>query len=344
MKNITLRYYPYNLELAHVFTVSGFSRTSTPTVRVELQYDNFIGYGEASMPPYLGETTDSVCGFLSKIPVSLFADPFKTEDILREIDAIAPGNNAAKAAVDIALHDLQGKLLNIPLYKLLGKDPLLIPPTSYTIGIDTPEVMREKTIEAGNRFRVLKVKVGTDNDLENIRCIRSVTDLPLTTDANQGWKDKEIALDLIFALKELGVVMIEQPMPKENIDDIAWLKERSPLPLIADESIKRFADLKGIEHLYHGINIKLMKSTGIHEALKMIDYARLYDMKVMIGCMTETSCAISAAAAIAARADYADLDGALLIKNDFYTGLNLVDGKITLNELPGLGIIRNKRE
>lgn len=290
------------------------------------------------MPPYLGETQDSVCAFLSKVRPEIFSSPFMTEDILLQVDSIASGNNAAKTAIDIALHDLQGKLLGIPLYKLIGKNKEEIPPTSYTIGIDTPEIMTEKTLEAGDRFKVLKVKVGTDNDIRNIECIRSVTSLPLTTDANQGWKDRHLALDMIFKLKELGVVMIEQPMPKEMKDDIAWLKQHSPLPVIADESIKRFEDLKGIEGLYDGINIKLMKSTGIHEALKMIDYARLYDMKVMIGCMTETSCAISAAASIAAKADYADLDGNLLINNDLYKGLDLKDGKVILNDNPGLGI------
>lgn len=339
MEKLKLRYFQYNIELNHPFTVSGFSRTFTPTIQVEILYNGFKGYGEASMPPYLGETPETVCKFLAKVNIEQFLDPFMKEDILSYIDNLEPGNNAAKAAIDIALHDLIGKMLNIPLYRLLGKNKHDIPAISYTIGIDTPEIMKSKTLEVDGRFKILKVKVGLDNDIKNVEAIRSVSELSLTADANQGWTNKEKALETIFKLQELGVIMIEQPMPKEMKKEIEWLKQRSPLPLIADESVKRLKDMIGLENIYDGVNIKLMKSTGINEALKMIDYAHLNSMKVMIGCMTETSCAISAAAAIASGADYADLDGNLLIKNDLYKGPEIKNGRLCLNDLPGLGIL-----
>jgi L-alanine-DL-glutamate epimerase-like enolase superfamily enzyme len=186
----------------------------------------------------------------------------------------------------------------------------------------------------------LKVKVGLDNDKEMIRTIRQVTDLPLSVDANQGWKDREQALDEIFWLKENGVVMVEQPMAVSRVDDNAWITERSPLPIFADEAIQRLADVPSVKGAYHGINIKLMKCTGMREAWIMINYARAEGMKVMIGCMTETSCAVSAAAQLSPAVDFADLDGNLLITNDLFEGVKVIDGRITLSDLPGIGLKR----
>ena len=334
--HMTLRYRPYTLELKHVFTVAVNSRTTTPVVLTEIDYNGVTGYGEASMPPYLGESHESVLTFLGKVNLNKYENPFELETILADIDAIAPGNPAAKASVDIALHDLVGKLLNQPWYNIWGYRKEQTPYTSYTIGIDTPDVVRQKTKEAVE-FKVLKVKLGRENDKEMIETIRSVTNVPITSDVNQGWTDKEKALAMIHWLKERGVVMVEQPMPKERIDDLAWLTERSPLPIIADEGVQRLADIKKAVGVYHGINIKLMKCTGMREAHRMLTLARALGMKVMLGCMTETSCAISAASHLSPMVDWADLDGALLIKNDIYDGTRVVDGKVTLMDRPGIG-------
>ena len=282
-----LRFFPYELKLRHVFTVATYSRTTTPDVQVEIEYDGIIGYGEASMPPYLQHelgTMDSVLAFLKKVQdvIGQFSDPFQLEDILAYIDSLSAGDSAAKTAVDIALHDL----------------------------------------------------------VEMIETIRSVTDLPIAIDANQGWKDKHHALDMIHWLHEKGIVMIEQPMPKEQLDDIAWVTQQSPLPIFADESIQRLKDVAGLKGAFTGINIKLMKCTGMREAWKMVTLARALDMKVMVGCMTETSCAITAASQFSPAVDFADLDGSLLIANDRFKGMEVVKGKITLPDLPGIGVVK----
>ena len=338
-----LRFFPYELKLAHVFTVASYSRSTTPDVQVELEYDGMIGYGEASMPPYLAKelgTVKSVMAFLQRVQqvIGQFDDPFKIEEILTYIDAMDEGNAAAKTAVDIALHDLVGKLLQAPWYKIWGLDKEKTPSTTFTIGIDTPDVVRQKTRECADRFNILKVKLGRDNDKEMIQTIRSVTSLPIAIDANQGWKDRQYALDMIHWLKEQGIVMIEQPMPKTQIDDIAWVTEQSPLPVFADESVQRLKDVAALKGVFSGINIKLMKCTGMREAHKMMILARALGMKVMIGCMTETSCACSAAAQLSPAVDFADLDGNLLIANDRFRGMTVVKGKITLTDLPGIGV------
>lgn len=333
-----LSFFPYELQLRHTFTVASYSRTTTPGVQVRIEYDGFTGHGEASMPPYLGQSVESVCSFLQKIDLAQFSDPFQLEDILTYVDSLSPGDSAAKAAVDIALHDLVGQLLGQPWFRIWGLDPAKTPCTTFTIGIDTPEVVRAKTLECAGRFKILKVKVGLENDKEMIQTIRSVTDLPLAVDANQGWKDRSRALDEIFWLKEHGVVMVEQPMPKERLDDNAWITEHSPLPIYADEAIQRLRDLPAIRGAYHGINIKLMKCTGMREAYRMAAWAQAEGMRVMVGCMTETSCAVTAAAHLSPLADFADLDGNLLISYDLFEGMIVKDGRITLPDRPGLGL------
>lgn len=337
---LKLRFRPYELQLKHVFTVATNSRTTTPGVQVEIEYDGIIGYGEASMPPYLGENVKSVTSFLQKVKLDRFNDPFQLEDILKYVDEVMPENTAAKASVDIALHDLVGKLLNAPWYKIWGLDKENTPSTTYTIGIDTAEMVRKKTFEVAGEFNILKVKLGGDNDTEMIKSIRAVSDLPIAVDANQGWTDKQYALDMIHWLKEQGVVMVEQPMPKKQLDDIAWITQQSPLPIFADESIQRLKDVIAVSQAFSGINIKLMKCTGMREAWKMITLARALNMKVMIGCMVESSCAVSAAAQLSPGLDFADLDGNLLISNDLFKGMKVINGKITLNDLPGIGVTK----
>ncbi len=334
-----LRFFPYELQLRHTFTVASYSRTTTPDVQVEIEYEGLTGYGEASMPPYLGQSTETVTAFLQRVNLEQFPDPFQLEEILTYVDSLSPADSAAKAAVDIALHDLVGKLMGQPWYRIWGLDPGKAPSTTFTIGIDTPEVVKQKTLEAAGKFNILKVKVGLDSDEAMIRAIRSVTQVPLAVDANQGWKDRNKALEEIFWLKEQGVVMVEQPMAKERIDDNAWLTEHSPLPIFADESIQRLADVPAIKGVYSGINIKLMKCTGMREGWKMAQLGRALGMKVMVGCMTETSCAVSAAAQFSPYVDFADLDGNLLIANDRFDGVKVVEGRLSLPDRPGIGLL-----
>ena len=334
-----LKFFPYELKLAHVFTVASYSRTTTPDVQVEIEYEGVTGYGEASMPPYLGQSVETVTAFLNKVDLSQFNDPFQMEDILTHVDSLSEGDAAAKAAIDIALHDLVGKLMGQPWYRIWGLDPAKAPSTTFTIGIDTPEVVKEKTLEAVGKFNILKVKVGLHTDEAMIKAIREVTDVPLAVDANQGWQDRSQALEEIYWLKENGIVMVEQPMPKERLDDIAWLTQHSPLPIFADESVQRLMDIPSLVGAYNGVNIKLMKCTGMREGWKMANTARSLGMKVMVGCMTETSCAVSAAAQFSPFVDFADLDGNLLIANDRFDGVKVVGGKLTLPDRPGIGVI-----
>ncbi len=333
---LNLSYKPNELRLRHAFNLARNSRTTTSDVLVELEYDGIIGYGEASMPPYLGESIESVCKFLSMLDLQQFSDPFRIEEILSYVDGVMPDNRAAKASVDIALHDLLGKIMGQPWYKIWGLSPEKTPNTSFTIGIDKPDVVRQKVEEAAP-YKVLKVKMGLDNDKELVEIIRSMTDRPLCVDANQGWTDKEKALEMCYWLKERGCMFVEQPFDKKMIDETAWLRERSPLPIIADEFLQRLPDVMRAYQVYDGINIKLMKSTGMHEAYKMAVLAKSLGMKLMIGCMTETSCAISAAAQLAPMAQWVDLDGNLLIANDSFDGVKVIDGKITLFDKPGHG-------
>jgi len=333
---MTLRFEPYTLQLRHAFTLATSSRTTTPVVLTEIDYERITGFGEASMPPYLGESHESVLKFLSGVDLTQFADPFLIEDILEYVDKLMPGNYAAKASVDIALHDLIGKLTGQSCYRLFGLNPADTPLTSFTIGLDTPEVVKQK-VEEASPYKVLKVKLGRDNDREMIEVITSMTDKPLCVDVNQGWKDRNYALEMAHWLKEKGIIFLEQPMPKEMCDDLAWLTMNSPIPIIGDEAIQNSGDIVKYRDVYSGINIKLMKCGGLNAARKMFDMARAFGMKTMIGCMTETSCAISAAAQLSPLTDWCDLDGNLLISNDIFDGVKIIEGKVTLSDRPGIG-------
>jgi L-alanine-DL-glutamate epimerase-like enolase superfamily enzyme len=336
-ERLKLRYYPYTLELKHIFSIASYSRTTTPVVITEIDYEGFTGYGEASMPPYLGESQASAMEFLSKVDLSGYSNVFDLETILTDIDEISPGNTAAKASIDIALHDLTGKLMNQTLCNILGFNKDKTPDTSFTIGIDTPDQIKEKVNEAGE-YKILKVKLGRNNDKEIIEIIRSITQKPIIVDVNGGWKDNEQALDMAYWLNRKNVLLIEQPFIKDKLKDSAWLTKWSPIPVFADESVQRLEDVVKLKSSFSGINIKLMKCTGIREAYKMIILAKSLGLKVMLGCMTETSCAISAASHLSPLADFADLDGALLIKNDLFEGTKIINGKVTLSSLPGIGV------
>ena len=336
-----LSYFPHTLYFKRPFKIAHGTRSSTPIVITQLEYEGQIGYGEASMPPYLGESHESVLAFLKKAELVLkkFKDPFEIENILTEIDHIEEYNTAAKASVDIALHDLVGKLKNKPCWQIFAGDKNTTPFTTYTLGIDEPEIIKQKVLE-GEEYKILKVKLNGENDKQIIDTIRSVSDKSIAIDVNQGWTDKYQALEMLHWLTDKNVLFVEQALPKNNLDDASWLFEKSPIQLFADESIQRYSDIDTVKDCFHGINIKLMKCTGIHEAHKMIVRARELNLKVLIGCMSETSCAISAAAQLSPKVDYAVLDGALLIKNNLFDGITFQSGKITLNEMPGIGVIQ----
>jgi L-Ala-D/L-Glu epimerase len=335
--NMQLTFQPFELELNHPFTIAKFSRTSTPLMLLQLEHEGYTGYGEASMVPYMGENHQSAADFLGKVDVSQFIYPFDFTGVINYLDSIAPGNPAIKAAIDIALHDLEGKIKQKPCWQLLGSDPQQMPVTSFTIGIDTPEVIIKKVKDAKD-CKVIKVKLGRDSDKELIKTIRSVTNVPLYVDANQGWTDLQQSLDMTYWLQEQGVLLIEQPMLKTDPDSNAWLTERSPIPIIGDEAVQRLPDVEKAKGIYHGINIKLMKSAGMYEAHRMIIKAKELGLKILIGCMSETSCATLAAAALAPQCDWADLDGPLLTKNNPFKMPEFKDGKWVLGDKAGLGI------
>lgn len=336
---LNLSFEPYELKLRHSFNLARSQRTTTPGVQVQLEYDGIIGYGEASMPPYLGENVESVTRFLSSLDLSQFTDPFRIEEVHEYMDSKAEANRAAKASVDIALHDLLGKIMGQPWYKIWGLSPEKAPNTSFTISYDADPAEMKAKIDETAPFRVVKVKMGVGHDKETVEALRQYSDVPICVDANQGWTDKNHALEMCHWLSERGCLFVEQPMPKEMIDETAWLRERSPLPLIADEFLQRLPDVKRAYEAYDGINIKLMKSTGLHEAHQMAVLARALGMKVMLGCMTETSCAVTAAAQLSPMVDWADLDGNLLIANDRFDGIKIVDGKVTIPDRPGIGVV-----
>jgi L-Ala-D/L-Glu epimerase len=336
-----LRFHPYTLYFVHPFKIAHGVRNSTPVVITELCHEGITGFGEASMPPYLGESHDSVISFLTKASGILLniRPPFDISGIMLMIDELAPGNTAAKASIDIALHDLKGKLEQVPCWRMFGAEKEKTPFSTFTLGIDRPEVLQQKVKEA-KEFPILKVKLNGTDDKLIIETLRKITDKPIAVDVNQGWKTKEQALQMTEWLQERNVLFVEQPLPKNDHYAAHWLFERSALPLYADESVQRLSDLDGLKDCYHGINIKLMKCTGLNEASRMIKKGRMLGFKILIGCMSETSCAVSAAAQLSPFADHADLDGPLLIKNDLFNGIKFDEGRILLNDLPGIGVIR----
>lgn len=332
-----ISYKKYSLELKHQFTIAYSSRKTTPVVLIKIEHNGFTGYGEASLPPYLQETQNSVIDFLRETGKKKIDDISNLSKIIKEINEIAPNNTAAKAAIDIALHDLTGKINHQPCYKYLNISKSILPYTSFTIGIDEPAIMKKKISEA-EQFKILKVKLGTEQDEEIIKLIREETDKPLYVDINQGWKDLRYAVNMSNWLHQQNVLLIEQPFNKNDLESSARLTEKSPIPIIADESMQRLGDIEKIKNSFTGINIKLMKCTGMDEADKIIKVARQHGLKIMLGCMTETSCAISAAVQFASLVDYADLDGNLLITNDPFKGKTIEEGILQTSDKDGLGI------
>jgi L-alanine-DL-glutamate epimerase-like enolase superfamily enzyme len=255
-------------------------------------------------------------------------------EVFRRIE----GGYAAKAAIDIALMDWTARKLGLPLYRHFGLDPRDSPPTTFSIGIDTPEMTRRKVREA-EAFPILKIKVGLDSDEATIEAVRSETNKPLRADANEGWKNKEEAVRKINWLESRGVEFVEQPLPAAMIEEARWVRSRVHIPIIADEACLHPSDIPRLAGAFDGVNIKLMKCGGILEALRMIEMAKSLGMKTMLGCMIESSIGVTAAAHLSPLVDYADLDGNLLIANDPYTGVKVDRGKLVLPDRPGLGLL-----
>lgn len=329
---------PFLLEFKHPFGVSSNTRKETPVVFIKLEANDYEGYGEACLPAYLGETTQETLLFFEKARTLLekITLPFDLLEVLSKIDSLGKGNNAGKAAIDIALHDLSGKIKGQNIAQMYGFEKSEPMSTSFTIGIDKEETVIRKIKEAEG-FSILKIKAGTENDKELISLIRRYTGKPLYVDVNQGWTDKEYVLDMILWMQGQNVVLVEQPMPVSMEKEMAWVTERSPIATIADESVKRLGDLENLKGVFSGVNIKLMKCTGIAEALKMIKYCKQHKLVILLGCMAESSCATSAMAQLMGFADYIDLDAPLLYKNDPFKGITYENGKVYLNDLAGIG-------
>ena len=330
-------YKRYDLNLKHAFTISRSSRNTVPVVLLNLEHNGLTAFGESSPNSRYGETTESVIAFLANIDLSRLGSGIEPDHVDGYLDTLSDHDPSAKAAVDIALHDWIGKKLGVPLYKYFGLEkpgPIV---SSFTIGIDTPEVVSQKVAEAAV-YPILKIKVGLPNDEEMMSTVRSVTDKPLRVDANEGWKSKEEALEKIRWLSTQNVELIEQPMPAGQIEDIRWLRERVDIPIVADEALDSPDRLKDIGTAYDGVNVKVQKIGGLYKSRRLIDEAHRLGLKVMLGCMIESSVGITAAAHLAPLAEWVDLDGNVLINNDPFFGAENKNGEIFLSDEPGLGV------
>lgn len=333
-----LRYYNYFLKFRHPFVLSVGSRTETPVVYVELEEDGETGYGEATLPPYLPETQQSVTTYLERLNLEKQGVEQGIEAFHSYLESTATGNYFAKAALDIAFHDLLGKKKKKSLSQLWDIEETKEVLCTYTIGISDDQDTLEQKIKEGNAFRLFKIKLGSGKDKENILRLRQLTEKPFTVDVNQGWTDKYFTLDMIGWLAEQNVILVEQPMPKSQWDDMAWVTSRSVIPTIADESLQGLKDLPAIAEAFSGLNIKLMKCGGLYEAKRIAELAVSKKMKVLLGCMSESSCGVSAASHLTPFVDWADLDGPYLISNDPFIGMTVDKGFIKVPEGPGIGV------
>ncbi|MCA9801813.1 MAG: dipeptide epimerase [Cyanobacteria bacterium HKST-UBA02] len=343
---IELAYEPLTLTTTHPFGISYGTSSDTDNVLVRLTLGEHVGLGEAAPASYHGESQATVLAVLGEIKEAsiLGDDPFAVASVMTAMDRLVAGHNSAKAAVEMALQDLCGKLAGQPLYKLLGLSGLPQPMTDFTIGIDSLEMVEMKTKEALDQgFKMLKVKQGTTYDREIIETIRKVAGaIPLRVDANGAWTPKQ-AIAMSRFLAKHDVEFIEQPLPKfASVDDFRYVRQHSAVPIFADESVCRANDVARLAGAVDGVVVKLAKTGGISEALKVIHVARAYQMKIMFGCMIESSIGVTAAAHLSSLVDYLDLDGAMLLKNDPFDGAYYDDGYLRVKDEPGLGVRARK--
>jgi len=333
-----------DLKLITPFRISRGVQDISPNVVVQIHHRDVKGTGEASPAEYYGESPESVLACIELFRHDLDAlndDPFALEDIMLKLDATMGLNPSAKAAVDMALYDIIGKLLGVPVYKLLGLNAANTPYTSFTIGLDSPAQMAKKAAAAMD-YPILKVKLGTKNDLEIIKAIRDVSAATIRVDANAAWTAKE-AIQKINALAPYNIEFVEQPVPSHDLKGLKLIHDNVSLPIIADESCVVVEDVPRVAECVDGINIKLMKCGGMRNALKMIHVARAHHLSIMIGCMIESSLAITAAAHLTPLVDFADLDGQLLIESDPYEGVRVEKGKLVLPDGAGLGVTERRK-
>jgi L-alanine-DL-glutamate epimerase-like enolase superfamily enzyme len=341
---LTLSHEVLELETAHPFGIARGTQSAYRVVWVRItDGDGDEGWGEASPSSFYGETADTVVVALARLaPVIADCDPFDLEGIDARLFANLKHNAAAKAAISGALHDLVGKKLGVPVWKMWGLDPAKAPLSSFTIGIDSPAVIKRKIKEA-EQYPILKIKVGTADDEAILEAVRDATDKPVRVDANCGWTAKQAIRNLPM-LEEFGVELIEQPLPPDDLEGLGLVRSASSMPIIADESCRTAADIPKLVGLVDGINIKLAKCGSLREAVRMIAVARAHHMSVMVGCMIETSIGISAAAQFTPLLDIVDLDGAALLKQDPFSGASIANGKVSLPTAPGLGLSRRSVE
>lgn len=333
-----LKYYTQKLNLKHAFGISRGTRTFNENVFIELTKDGITGIGEASPNKRYQESVQSVLSYLEQIDFNNIEIGFDVLKLITYLESIKKGEFAAKVAVEMAFWDWMGKKLEIPLSTLWNTPSRKGPKSSFTIGIDSIDIIKQKVVEA-EAYPILKVKLGSSNDNAIIRSIREITDKPLWVDANEGWTSIEQAKREIDFLSKYNIELIEQPMPSSHIEDMTRLKEFSTIPLIADESFTGAEDLETISTTFHGINLKLMKVGSIHKAFQIIGYARKLGLKIMIGCMIESALANTAAALLSTWADYADLDSFKLLHDEPYLGLKFDDtNHVIIPEGFGLGV------
>lgn len=329
---------PFDLTLSTPFRISRHVQYTAANVLAQVTHEGVTGIGEAAPSEHYGENRGTVLAALELIASELGEDPFAIEDILSQFEHRIRLNPSARAAIDMALYDLVGKILNVPVYKLLGLSAEKTPLTSFTLGIDTPEKMAQKAL-AAREYPILKVKVGTRHDAANLKAIREVyPEAIIRVDANTAWTPKE-AVRAINELAEYHLEFIEQPVSPADLAGLKYVREHVPLPIITDESSITVEDIPRVAECTDGVNIKLMKCGGLNHALKMIHVARAHNLKIMLGCMIESSLAITAAAHLTPLVDYADLDGNLLVNDDPYVGVKVEKGKLLLPENPGLGVV-----
>jgi L-alanine-DL-glutamate epimerase-like enolase superfamily enzyme len=327
------------LRTKHPFIIARGGQSDHRTIWVRLRdADGCEGWGEATPSRFYGETAETVLAALNTYVAGLPADPFDLEETERRWESMLRVNASARAALSGALHDLVGKRLGIPLYRLWGLDPAKAPRSTFTIGLDTPERIRLKVDEAAE-YPILKIKLGTDRDVEILRTIREATDKEIRVDANCGWTVKQ-AIGMLPVLQEFGVTVLEQPLPPNEIAGLAEISRRAAIPVIADESCETAADIPPLVGKVDGINIKLAKCGSLREAIRMIAVARAHGLTVMVGCMIESSIAITAAAHFTPLVDIVDLDGAALLADDPFVGATIDGGQVSLPTAPGLGLRR----
>ena len=325
------------LQLRHPWTLARGTSLTRNNVLTRLVCDGIEGIGEAAPNPRYGESADTVLRSLATLMPLLGDDPERYTEIIDRAATALPAMHAARASLDIALHDWIGRKRGAPLWRLLGADPDRAPRTSMSIGIDEIPVMQDKIREAAD-FEILKIKLGTANDREILQGVRAVTDRPVYVDANEGWADPKQAVEQIRWMEGMGVILVEQPLPAQDLDGAKYVRDRVTLPLIADEAVLTIEDIDPLAQAYDGINVKLQKAGGLRMALRMIEKARSLNLKVMLGCMIETAVGVTAAAHLSSFADFADLDGHLLIANDPFRGVGVVNGRLILPAGPGLGV------